>query len=114
MAYDKKRRGGHGAGMHKEKCALGGHFPYELLDIFIGAWCAIMVPHKTESELAPREGDDAAPVGSQNLDKALKHEHYNGYVEKLLYETCTRTVRTCSSVVCPQSDGTLLAVASEP
>ena len=86
LQYEPKRRGGHGAGKHKEKCALGVHFPYEMLDIFIGAWCAMMVPHNAESEFAPRQGDDAAPVGAQYLDAALRHPYYNGDVEKLLDE----------------------------
>ena len=48
---------------------------------FIGAWCAMMVPHKSESELAPRDGDDAVPVGAQYLDAALNNEYYDGDVD---------------------------------
>ena len=37
----------------------GVKFAWELLDIFIGQWCAMFIPHRDEREflLAPLEGD---------------------------------------------------------
>lgn len=67
-----KRRGG-GAVAKKGRCAPGIHFPYELLGIFIGAWCAMMVPHVSEEVLLPVR---VVPVGAQFL--ALLHPHYGG------------------------------------
>jgi hypothetical protein len=85
IRHDPKRRGGHGVGKNKEKCALGVHFAYELLDIFIGQWCATMVPHSAEEELAPKAGDDT-PMGARYLKAALDHRHYAGDATKLLNE----------------------------
>ncbi|CAE8634707.1 unnamed protein product [Polarella glacialis] len=85
LVYQAKARGGHGAGKNKEKCALGVHFPYELLDNFIGAWCAMMAPHVSEAELMPKEDDDT-PAGARYLKVALDHPHYGGDVEELLKE----------------------------
>jgi hypothetical protein len=84
-SHQPKARGGHGAGKNKEKCALGVHFPYELLDIFIGSWCAMMVPHAREEELAPKLNEEV-PEGARYLKAALDHPYYNGDVDKLIME----------------------------
>ena len=34
-SYEPKRRGGHGVGKNKSKCALAIRFPWEMLDNFI-------------------------------------------------------------------------------
>jgi hypothetical protein len=83
LEYQAKARGGHGAGKNKEKCALGVHFPYEMLDIFIGAWCAMTVPHGSEEELAPDLAADV-PEGARYLKAALDHPHFAGDVDKLI------------------------------
>ena len=64
--FEVKKRGGHGAGKHKAKCALGVRFPFEGLDIFIGAWCATMIQHLSEDEFAP-DANDAIPEFSRYL-----------------------------------------------
>ena len=85
VVFEAKKRGGHGVGKNKEKCALGVRFPFEQLDIFIGAWCATMVPHVSENEFAPQE-DDPTPEFARYLKKALEHPHYRGDVNKLKKE----------------------------
>lgn len=75
-----KRRGG-SAGAKKDHCAVGIHFPYELLGIVIGAWCAMMVPHMSEEELLPVR---VVPEGAQFLKMALVHPHYGGDLSALL------------------------------
>ena len=57
----------------------------EQLDIFLGAWCATMVPHLQEEEFTPRE-DPEIPLGARYLKAALDHTYYNGDVEKLRRE----------------------------
>ena len=83
VVFDVKKRGGHGVGKNKEKCALGIRFPYEGLDIFIGAWCATMVPHISEDEFAPAE-DDAIPEFGKYLQTVLSHPYYKGDLTMLL------------------------------
>ncbi len=72
-------------GKNKEKCALGVRFPFEQLDIFIGTWCATMVPHISEDEFAPDEDEDV-PQFARYLKKALAHPYYAGNLDKLLRE----------------------------
>ena len=56
----------------EEKCALGIRFPFELLDIFLGAWCAMMLPHDSENELLPDSSDASdAPEGARFLMVAI-------------------------------------------
>ena len=38
------------------------HFHYELLDIFIGGWCAATMPRTTEEEFAPDDAEEAPPA----------------------------------------------------
>ena len=78
----KKRSGARGVGANKDKCVLGISFPFELLDIFIGAWCTMMVPHSEEKELIP--DDDNAPEGVRFLAAALKTQRYGGDVNKFI------------------------------
>ena len=78
-----KARGGHGRGSNKQLCSLGVRFPYEMLDIFVGAWCATTVPHTSEAEFAPNA---QAPEGAKYLQAALNHPRYKGDVCKLAEE----------------------------
>ena len=39
------KQGGRGRGSKKRSCAVSVRFSFELLDIFIGQWCAMFVPH---------------------------------------------------------------------
>ncbi|CAE8643932.1 unnamed protein product, partial [Polarella glacialis] len=64
-----------------KKCALGIKFPYEMLDNFIGSWCAMTIPHSSEEELAPCMD---APYGARYLKTALDHPHYSGNVTHLI------------------------------
>ena len=85
LVYQKKKRGGHGVGMNKALCALGVKFAFEGLDIFVGQWCAMMIPHASESEFSPATGTDA-PRSMGYFKSAMDHPHYNGEVEKMLAE----------------------------
>lgn len=49
----------HGRGSHKERLALGVNFPWELLDVFVGCWCLMFVPHRSESEFLLPPGKEA-------------------------------------------------------
>ena len=51
--WTTKVRGGHGAGKHKERCAIGVVYPFELLDSYIGAYLAM---HRARSTAAPDHG----------------------------------------------------------
>ena len=67
---------------------MGVHFPFELLDVFMGGWCTMMVPHRCEEEFVlSKEEAEQVPEGVRYLHAALKHEHYHGDVQKLLNET---------------------------
>ncbi len=59
-----KRKGGRAA---KSMCAIGIKWPFELLDIYIGAWCAVFVPHFDEQEFVP-----PADCGMPSLSLALR------------------------------------------
>ena len=83
VVFEMKSRGGHGAGKHKAKCALGIRFPFESLDIFVGAWCAAMIPHASEEEFAPSEGDHI-PEFAKYLHRALEHPYYSGNLGHML------------------------------
>ncbi len=39
-----------GVGSSKDMLALAVRFPFELLDNFVGAWCAMFIPHAKDSE----------------------------------------------------------------
>ena len=92
VQYVVKRRGGHGVGKNKEKVAVAIRFPWELLDNYIGAWCATMVPHVREHEFAPwlkdeetkRRYEDDVPKLARYLQAAMEHPYYNDDVQKLL------------------------------
>lgn len=64
--YKMKKRSGAtvGEGVGKERCALGIRFPFAMLDIFIGAWCAMMVPHRRQEEfmIGGRDIDDEGKI----------------------------------------------------
>eukprot|EP00973_Karenia_brevis_P055401 7702697-Karenia_brevis.AAC.1 len=44
-----------------------------------------MIPHSSESEIAP-QADTKAPEGARYLQAALEHPHYAGNVTKLMNE----------------------------
>eukprot|EP00972_Heterocapsa_arctica_P048488 7146940-Heterocapsa_arctica.AAC.1 len=62
-------------------------FPFERLDIFLGAWCAMFVPHRNESEFVlSAEDAERVPAGTLFLKAALRHPYFNGDVDQLLKE----------------------------
>ena len=72
-----KERGKWGRGSNKNTQALGLRFPWERLDIFIGAWCATFIPHTDESEFVLNDEDAAStPEGTHFLKAALQHPHF--------------------------------------
>ncbi|CAJ1334390.1 unnamed protein product, partial [Effrenium voratum] len=72
--YTFKERGAHGAGSSKEACAVGVVFSFELLDIFVGQFCATCIPHTSEDEFAMPESEESkTPEGARFLAMALKH-----------------------------------------
>ncbi|CAJ1358990.1 unnamed protein product, partial [Effrenium voratum] len=72
--YTFKERGVHGAGSSKEACAVGVVFSFELLDIFVGQFCATFIPHTSEDEFAMPESEESkTPEGARFLAMALKH-----------------------------------------
>jgi hypothetical protein len=75
VEYDIKARGQRGAGSNKASCAVGISFPFELLDIYIGAFCATFVPHSSEDEfLLPDSQTAKVPDGATFLQAALQHK----------------------------------------
>eukprot|EP00973_Karenia_brevis_P069305 9636660-Karenia_brevis.AAC.1 len=59
FSYELRERGKRGRGSSKEHTALGVSFPFELLDIYIGAWCAMFVPHRKEKDFLLNEAEKA-------------------------------------------------------
>lgn len=69
---EARPRGARGRGAGKERTAVGVKFPFELLDIFLGAWVSTFVPHRLKTnELGKRYNefckDLTAPEGAQFL-----------------------------------------------
>ena len=89
FSYKVRARGNRGPASSKERTALAVSFPFELLDIFIGAWCAMFVPHRTEKDFLLRKEELAfVPEGTRFLKAALQHPRFHGDVDLLLRETC--------------------------
>eukprot|EP00973_Karenia_brevis_P001212 166386-Karenia_brevis.AAC.1 len=85
LSYKVRKRGIRGRGANKERTALGVSFPFELLDIYIGAWCAVFLPHRKEEEfLLDKDEKALAPEGTKFLKAALNHDRFKGNVDKLL------------------------------
>ena len=62
-------------------------FAFELLDIFIGQWCAMFIPHRTERDFLLSDDELAStPEGTRFLKAALRHPHFHGDVDLLLRE----------------------------
>ena len=77
VRYKVSKRGEWGRGKNKATCALGLRFPWERLDIFIGAWCAMFIPHSDESEFVLSDEDAAStPEGTHYLKAALQHAYF--------------------------------------
>ena len=77
------------AGPHRNKLrnALGIMFPFERLDIFLGAWCAMFVPHRHESEfLLTDEEAQRVPEFTKFLVAALRHPYFDGNVDRFMNE----------------------------
>ena len=69
-----KERGTRGVGCNKETCAAGLKFAFELLDIFVGQFCASFIPHCSEDEfLLSEEEAKSVPEGARFLAAALRH-----------------------------------------
>lgn len=66
----------------KDRLAVGVSFAFELLDVFIGQFLAMFVPHKSEQEFIA-DGSDRMPVNAKFLYSALQHPHFNNDVDKL-------------------------------
>jgi len=83
--YEVRLRAERGVGSRKERCALGVRFPFELLDIYIGSWLAVFVPHRSEQEFLLSDEDAAkTPEGSRFVAAALRHPAFAGDVAVLL------------------------------
>ena len=83
-SYKVKVRGVVGAGADKLRCALGVRFPWERLDIFIGAYCAMFIPHRSEDEFVLSEEEAAnTPEGTRFLRAALRLPRYGNNLELL-------------------------------
>ena len=67
----------------KEQVAVGVSFAFELLDVFIGQFLAMFVPHKNEQEFIA-DGSERMPVNVRFLFSALQHPHFHNNVDKLL------------------------------
>ena len=53
---------------------MGVVFSFELLDIFVGQFCATFIPHTSEDEFAMSESEESkTPEGARFLAMALKH-----------------------------------------
>ena len=86
------RNSGKGKITQKERCAVGMSFPFELLDVYIGAWCATMVPHRRQDEFLIGNFNDAGdfawdesiPDDARFTRAALRRDHYAGDVKALL------------------------------
>ena len=81
----------------QRRTALGVSFPFELLDIYIGAWCAMFVPHRKQEELMlcvknphlPSGFDiSRVPDGTHFLQAALFIPQFKNNVNELLNATC--------------------------
>ena len=79
-ASEKGSRRGHA----EDTPVIGVHLPLELLDNFIGSWCAMMIPHRSEAVFAKYKDDDSVPDGVRFLKAALEHEAYGGDVDCLI------------------------------
>ena len=87
-------------GANKKRCALAIRFPFELLDIYVGVWCAVMVPHRRQEQVlidnfvndpsAPDgrrfQWDQGIPEGARFTAAALRPDHYANVVQKLIDE----------------------------
>ena len=83
--YEIKRRAERGVGSHKERCALGIRFAFEMLDIYMGSWLAVFVPHRSEQEFLLSAEDEAkTPEGARFVAAALRHPAFGGDVRRLL------------------------------
>ena len=71
---NKVKRSGPGA--KKERKGVGVKFSWELLDIFVGSWCATFVPHKNESEFTTYVGDAGTPECAAFVEAALAHQYF--------------------------------------
>ena len=60
--YEWRARELRGAGLNKLRRAIGVKFAWELLDIFIGSWCCMFVPHRDEREFLLKNHDDQEDV----------------------------------------------------
>ena len=76
--YTVARRNLSGPGRGK-KCAIGLALAFELMDIFMGGWCACFLPGCSEEELKPTTTD---PENMQHLRRPL--EHFQGDPQRLL------------------------------
>ena len=92
LQYTATPRGQRGRGSNKELCAVGVQFPFELLDIYIGAWCSTFVPHRRESDLhlLPRHPswDDASwnAVEKRRWELSKMYEEGQTITEGMLKE----------------------------
>ena len=78
-----RRRNIAGRGKGK-RCAVAMIFPFELLDIFIGAFALTTFPGIRETELIlPDEKD--YPIGTRNLRAVLKHPLIDNDLPKLIH-----------------------------
>ena len=94
VAYSSTLRAQHGRGSKKALCAAGFQFPFELLDIYVGAFVSTFVPHRKASDImfaddAPLWGDTPyEPVDRKYKELGRKHAAGEPITRAELDEAC--------------------------